>query len=105
MYYSTVYATSKVSSTRGAVKFLGSQQLHAAPDGCGSVGWALSCERNGRWSDPWSGYMPRLRVCPCLGHIQEATERCFPLASMFLSLSPSLPLSLKIMKSLKKKKV
>ena len=43
------------------------------------------------WGSPWSG------------HIQEATDRCFPLMLMFLSLSSSPPHSLSL-ESIKEKK-
>ena len=38
-------------------------------DCCGSVGWALSCRVKGRWLDSRSRHMPRLWVCPWLGHL------------------------------------
>ena len=42
-----------------------------------------------------SRHMSRLQVWSPVGRVQKATTGCFPLTSMFLSLCPSLPLSLK----------
>ena len=58
----------------------------------GSVGWVSSYQEEGRQFDSWSGHIPGL---PASGHIQEATDQCFSLTLMFLSLSlsPSSPLS------------
>ena len=66
---------------------------------CGSVDWVPACEPKGHWLDSQSGHMPRLWARSPVGGAQEATThwRFSP------SLSPSLPLSLKIKKTLKKK--
>ena len=61
------------------------------PEQCGLVDWVLSCKPKGRRFDSWLGHMPGLRVQSWLGHIRKATDRCFSLASMFFSLSFSLP--------------
>ena len=55
------------------------------------VGWASSHKVQCRQFDSWSGHMPGLRVRSQSGCVQEATNRCFFLTSMFLSLSFSLP--------------
>ena len=44
--------------------------------------------------DPWLGHMPGLWIRPWFGHTGEATNQCFSLTSMFLSLSFFLPFSL-----------
>ena len=56
---------------------------------------ARACKPRGRQFDSWSGHVPGLWASPPLGCEWEATHWCFS-----PSLSPSLPLSLKI-KSLK----
>ena len=56
--------------------------------------WAPACEPRGHWFDSWLGHMPGLRARPSVGGVQQATAHwCFS-----PSLSPSLPLSLKINK-------
>ena len=61
---------------------------------CGSVGWALACKPKGHWFDSQSGHMPGLQARSPVGGTQEATTHwCFS-----PSLSPFLPLSLKINK-------
>ena len=70
---------------------------------CGSVGWVSFCKAKGRWLDsrsnqvvgsvPSQGACERQPIIVCLSH------RCFS-----PSLSPSLPLSLKINKIVKKGK-
>ena len=71
-------------------------QKHS-PGWCGLVGWALSCKPKSLRFDAWSGHMPRWRARSWSGHVQEATDQCFSLESMFLSFSfsPALPVSLK----------
>ena len=54
---------------------------------CGSVGWASSCKAKGYQLDSQSGHMPGLWVQSLVG----ATDRCFFLISLFLSLFFSLP--------------
>ena len=56
------------------------------------LGWASSCKPKVRWFNFPSGHMPGLWQGPQFGHMQVAANGCF---------SPSLPLSLKINKSLK----
>ena len=68
------------------------------PDQCGSVCWALSCKAKGCHFYSWSGHMPGLWV-----RSQEATDGCLLHQYFSPSLSPSLPLSLKINKILKNK--
>ena len=64
------------------------------PGWCGSVDWVLACEPKGRWFHSQSGHMPGLRArCPVGGAREATTHWCFS-----SSLSPSLPLSLKINK-------
>ena len=67
------------------------QHSNSSPDQCGSVGWACPSKYK------VAGLFPSRGTClgcgPQLGHIQEATNRCFS-----PSLSPSLPFSLKINK-------
>ena len=59
-----------------------------SPDWCGSVDWLLACEEKGCLFDSQSGHVPGSPV----GGVQEVTAYwCF-----FPSLSPSLPLSLKV---------
>ena len=66
----------------------------------GSVYCLVACEPEGRWFDSQSGPMPGLRARSPVGGLREATNRCVSCTSMFLS---SLPLSLKIIKSLTKR--
>ena len=71
-----------------------------SPSWCTSVDWAPACEPKGRRFDSQSGHMRGLWARSPVGGVQEAiTHRCFS-----PSLSPSLPLSLKINKILKKEK-
>ena len=66
------------------------------PGWCGSVDWALACKPKGHWFNSQSGHMPGLQARSPVGGVREATTRgCFS-----PSLSPSLPLSLKINKIL-----
>ena len=62
-----------------------------SPDWCGSIGWASFCKAKSCQFDCRSGHMPGLWVWSQSGYIGEATNRCFSLTSMFLSLSFSLP--------------
>ena len=65
-----------------------------SPGWCGSVDWVLTCEPRGHWFDSQSGHMPWLQARSPVGGMWEATTHwCFS-----PSLSPSLPLSLKINK-------
>ena len=67
-----------------------------SPNQCGSVGWATSRKQKGHGFYSWSGHMPGLQAeSPCMMGMQEATHQCFCGTLMFLSLSPSIPLSLK----------
>ena len=68
------------------------------PYWCGSVGWVLSCKLKGHWFNSWWVHVPGLWVRSLVGGIQKAADHCFSLTSMSLSLSSSLPLSLKINK-------
>ena len=72
-----------------------------SPGWYGSVDWVPVCEPNGCQFNSQSGHMPGLWARSPVGDAQEATTHwCFS-----PSLSPSLPLSLKINKlNLKKKK-
>ena len=67
-----------------------------SPVWCGSVDWVLACEPKGRWFNSQSGHMPGLRARPPLGGVQEATTHWY--------FSPSLPISLKISKILKRER-
>ena len=60
------------------------------PDWCGSVGWLSSHKLKGCLFNSWPGHMPGLEVLFQVGGVQEANDCFSP------SLSPSLPLSLKI---------
>ena len=73
-----------------------------SPGWCGSVDQALACEPKGHWFDSQLGHMPRLWARSPVRHMQDVSlsHPCF-----FPSLSPSLPLSLKISKILKKNKI
>ena len=62
-------------------KIFKKKERESGPAGC-SVGVLLHTSKIAG-SNPWSG------------HVGEATDRCFSLTLMFLSPSPSLPLSLK----------
>ena len=57
----------------------------------GLVGWVLTCEPKGYWFNSQSGHMPGLWARSPVGGIRETTNYIL----MFLSLSPSLALSLK----------
>ena len=62
------------------------------PGCCGSVGWTLACKLKGHWFDSQSGPMRGLWARSPVGGVWEATtHQCFS-----PSLSPSLPLSLKV---------
>ena len=64
------------------------------------VDWAWACELKGRWFDYQTGHMPGLWARSPVGGMGEATTHwCF-----CPSLSPSLPLSLKINNKISKKK-
>ena len=70
---------------------LGKNQT-SSPGWCGSVDWVLTCEPKGHGFNSQSGHMPGLQArSPEKGMWQATTQRCFS-----PSLSPSLPLSLKI---------
>ena len=60
----------------------------------GSVGYCIINTLKGCGFDPWSGHTPRLKFDPQSGLVQEATDQCFSLTSMFLSLPLHLPLFL-----------
>ena len=69
---------------------------------CGLVDWALACELDGcRFDSRW-GCMLGLWARSPVGGVWEATDWCFSCTYFFPSLSPSLPLSLKINKIFKK---
>ena len=64
----------------------------ALPGWCGSVDWALACKPKGCWFGSQSGHMPGLQARSPVGDAWETTTHwCFS-----PSLSPSLPLCLKI---------
>ena len=66
--------------------------MKSCPGWCGSVDWVPACEPKGCWFDSQSGHMPGLWARSPVGGTWEATMHwCFS-----PSLSPSLPLSLKI---------
>ena len=71
-----------------------------SPGWCRSVDWVPK----GFQLDSQSGHMPQLRARSPGGGVWEATDRCISHKSMFLSLSPSLPLCLKINTIFKKNK-
>ena len=56
----------------------------------------IECQPKGLQVNSWSGYIPWLRARSPFGGVREATDQCFS-----PSLSPSLPLSLKIKKKKK----
>ena len=65
-----------------------------SPGWCGSVDWVQACEPKGHWFNSQSGHMPGFWPRSLVGGTWEATTHwCF-----YSSLSPSLPLSLKINK-------
>ena len=65
------------------------------PGWCGSVDWTPAWEPKGHQFNSQSGHMPRLQARSPVGGAQEATTHwCFS-----PSLSPSLPLSNKILKN------
>ena len=64
------------------------------PGWCSSVDWAPACRPKGCQFDSQSGHMPGLQARSPVGGTQEATTHWF----FSPSLSPSLPLSLKISK-------
>ena len=74
------------------------------PDQCGSVGWALSYKEKGCRFDSWSRHMPERWVRSPIGVRTRCNRSMFFLILTFLSLSHSLPISLKINKTLKRKK-
>ena len=75
------------------------QKIYPCPGWCGSVDWVPACKARALWFDSQSGHMPGLQARPPVGDMWEATTHwCF-----FPSLSPSLPLSLKINLKIKKK--
>ena len=66
----------------------------SSPGWCGSVDWGLAYEPKDRWFDSQSGHVPGLQARSPVGGVWETTTPwCFS-----CSLSPSLPLSLKISK-------
>ena len=68
--------------------------LQGCPGWCSSVDWAWACEPKGCWFNSQSGHMPGLQArSPVVDAWEATTHWCF-----FPSLSPSLPLSLKINK-------
>ena len=68
-----------------------------SPGWSGSVDWVLACKPKGLQLDSRSGHMPGLRArSPVVGAWEAPTHWCFS-----PSLSPSLPLSLKINKTFK----
>ena len=65
------------------------------PEQCGSVTWAMSCKAKRRWLDSWShawveGSVPGQGVYERQPIDVSVSHQCFS-----LSLSPSLPISLK----------
>ena len=76
------------------------------PGWCGSVDWAPACEPKDRWFDSQSGHRPGLQARLPVGGAWEATTHWSFSSSLSPSpLSPSFPLSLKINKIFKKKKI
>ena len=66
----------------------------SCPGWCGLVDWVLACEAKGHWFDSQWGHMPGLGPRSPKGGTERATTHwCF-----IPSLSPSLPLFLKINK-------
>ena len=80
--------------------YFGCSKMSIHPGWCGSVDWVLACESKGWQFDSQSGHMPGWQARSPVGGVQEATNRCISLAHRCFSpsLSPSLPLSLKIHK-------
>ena len=74
-----------------------------SPGWCGSMAWAPTCHLRGYLFDSQSGHMPGLQARSPAGGVREATNRCSSHTSMFLSLSPSCPISLKIILKIFKK--
>ena len=65
-----------------------------SPGWCGLVDWVLAYKPKGCWFDSHSGQMPGLQAKSPVGGMWKATPHC----CFSPSLSPSLPLSLKINK-------
>ena len=72
------------------------KSVSESPGRRGSVGWVSSHKAKGHSLIPGPGTGLGCRLGPQPGYMQEATDGCFSLASMFLSLS--LPSPLKINK-------
>ena len=70
------------------------QDATAGPGWCGSADWVPACKLKGCRFDSQSGHIPRLWVLSAVRAHTEATDCCFSLTSMFLSLSLSLSLPL-----------
>ena len=67
----------------------------------GSVAWSIVPKPKGYLFHAWSGHIPGFQVLclagdPQSGYVREATNQCFSLTSMFLSLPSSLPSSLSL---------
>ena len=62
---------------------------------CSDWGWVLSCKPKGHRFDSQWGHMPGLWARSLLGGKQEATDQCFSVTSMFLSLFLPFPHFLK----------
>ena len=67
------------------------QHESSCPGRYGSVDWVPACEMKGHWFTSWSDHMPGLRARSPVGGGQEGANWCFS-----PSLSPSLPLPIKI---------
>ena len=79
----------------GIVSFELIKSSSGGPGQCGSVGRVLSAKQLVTGSIPSQGSYLGFGFDPQSGHMQEATDRYFPLISMFVSLCFSLlsPLS------------
>ena len=66
---------------------------HNGPGWCGSVNWAPACKPKVCQFDSQPGHMPGLQARSPVRGVREPTNQCF-----YPSLSPSLPLCLKINK-------
>ena len=70
----------------------------SCPGWYGSLDWALVCKQKGHQFNTQSGHVPGFRGGSLAGGMPEATDRYICYTLMFRSLSPSLPISLKVNK-------
>ena len=83
-----------LSPFHSAFLSLSFKKRRSSPGWCGSVDWVPACKPKRHWFHSQSGRMPGLGARSSVGSVWEATtHRCFS-----PSLSPSLPLSLKVIK-------